>query len=117
MKFPWTRHIEWLEREIEDLKNRHAIELQRALDENKRLLQECDRIRLSLGQPGVLEPPPEPERYDPDAPPSFSGSAWERIVQREQWMESPAGKNWMAKLMAQSKIGNNLEEKDNAKSN
>jgi hypothetical protein len=113
-----SRHVLFLEKEIDDLKKRHEAELQRVLSENNRLQNEINGIRLAAGQPGTL-PETEDVRQpvDPDAPPIFSGTPFQKIQQREMWMESPAGKNWMAKLMMQDKIGNQAEEKDHATSN
>lgn len=108
-----SRHTLFLEKEIEDIKARHQVELARALTENLRLLGELDRIRVSRGEPGTLEPKEEANQIDPDAPPYFSGTPFQKIQQREMWMESAAGKNWMAKLMNQSKIGETEKAKEN----
>jgi hypothetical protein len=110
----YTAH---LESEIADLKAERKILLNNLLSENKRLQDEINRIRLSAGQPGTL-PETEDVRQpvDPDAPPIFSGTPFQKIQQREMWMESPAGKNWMAKLMMQDKIGDNAKENQNAES-
>jgi len=103
------RHTKWLEAEIADLKLRHdkhvaelrelhQKEMERFLAENNRLQAEVDRIRLALGQPGTREPVEEPPRLtsqDPDAMPVFLGTPFERVQQREQWLESPAGRRWM----------------------
>lgn len=100
--------------EVELLKSTHARELGRLIEENNRLQNEINGIRLAAGQPGTL---PEKEdvrqSVDPDAPPIFTGPPWERIQRREEWMESPAGKNWMAKLMMQDKIGETEKAKEN----
>jgi len=113
----WQSHHEkWLESEIADLKKRHEkqladlkeshkAEMDRLLVENARLQSEVDRIRLHLGQPGTREPVEEPEKpQDPDAMPSFMGLPFERAIQREEWMNSPAGKRWMEKNWHQTKI-------------
>jgi hypothetical protein len=113
-----SRHTLFLEREIADLKKRHETELSRALSEIQRLQQEVNGLRLSRGEPGLL-PETEDVRQpvDPDAPPVFQGTPFERITQREMWMESPAGKRWMAKLLNDAKIGGAEKEKQNAASN
>jgi hypothetical protein len=124
MKLPSTRHIEFLEKElnevkvghfahVEDLKtqmrddivrlqNMHQAELDRALSENKRLQDACERLTLRLGLPSTIaELPEEPKApIDPDGPPVFSGSSFQRVVQRDEWMRSDAGKRWMAKTFA-----------------
>jgi hypothetical protein len=113
-----SRHTLFLEGELSCLKKRHEIELQRALDEISRLQQEINALRLSRGETGTIPEKEEARQpVDPDAPPIFSGTPFQKIQQREMWMESPTGKNWMAKLMMQDKIGNQAEEKDNATSN
>lgn len=102
MKLPSTRLIEHLEQQIKDERELHAAERTRILAENKRLQDEVERLRLTLGQPSrAEEPPPEPKLpIDPDAPPTFTGTTWERVKQREIWMSSNAGKRWMAKQLA-----------------
>jgi hypothetical protein len=102
MKLPSTRLIEHLEQQIKDERTAHAAELGRALSENKRLQDEVERLRLSLGQPSrAAEPPPEPEKpVDPDEPPVFSGTSWQRVQQREIWLHTDSGKRWMAKQLA-----------------
>ena len=113
-----SRHTLFLEKELADLKARHEVELSRALAENSRLQAEINGLRLSAGQPGTL-PEKEDARQpvDPDAPPIFTGPPWERILRREEWMESPAGKRWALKLLNDAKIGSAEKEKQNAPSN
>jgi len=119
VKLPSTRLIEHLEQQIKDERGLHAAdlllmretfkqerelherELQRALTENKRLQDENERLRLALGQPSrVAELPDEPqEPVDPDAPPVFSGTTFQKVQQRAQWMQSEGGKRWMLKQL------------------
>lgn len=104
-----SRHEKWLESEIADLKKRHdsqltdlklahQAEMDRLLAENIRLQTEVNSVRLSQGQVGTL---PEKEELrqptDPDMMPVFTGTSWEKVQQRERWLESPAGKRWMKK--------------------
>ena len=92
-----SRHVRWLEAEIEDLRRRHATdiadlkkthaeELDRAITEASRLRGEVDRFRLYLapalqpiGQPiGTTEPEPTKGKE-----PVFGGTPFQRILQRE----------------------------------
>lgn len=110
MKLSSTRLIEHLQQHIEDLKEQmredivrlqgmHVGEMTRLLEENKRLQQQVERLTLRVGLPSTLAEQPEEPRapVDPDAPPMFTGSTWERVKAREIWMRSPAGKRWMEK--------------------
>jgi len=113
-----SRHTLFLEAELTDLKKRHEIELSRALTENQRLQQEVNTLRLSRGETGTIPEKEEARQpVDPDAPPIFTGPPWERILKREEWMESPAGKRWAMKLLNDAKIGSAEKEKQNAPSN
>ena len=95
----WTRffrshHSEWLEeqfeklkadhlREIEDLKKAHAIELNRAIEDNARLREEAERIRLYL-TPALQSVQLEPDRSAPPLPAEVpTGTPWMRILKRE----------------------------------
>ena len=107
MKWPWDQHITWLHKQIEDERTAHAAERDRILGENKRLQDECERLRLALGQPSrMAEVIETPKPVDPDALPVFTGTPWERVKARELWMQSPAGKLWndrqLAKLSVES---------------
>lgn len=106
MKLPWTQLIEHLEQQIKDEREMHAKELSRVLDENKRLQDECERLRLTLGQPSrAAEPPPEPPKpEDPDAMPAFRGTPWQIVQQKEMWFETPAGKRWMERQIGTLKV-------------
>jgi hypothetical protein len=109
-----SRHTLFLEGELSCLKKRHEIELQRALDEISRLQQEVTALRLSRGEVGTLPEKEEARQpVDPDAPPIFTGPPWERILRREEWMESPAGKRWALKLLNDAKIGETEKAKEN----
>jgi len=102
--------------ELAYIKESRAAELNRLLDENKRLQGEVDRIRIALGQPGTREPVVEADKpRDPDAMPFFGGSPWERIQQREQWLQTPAGKKWMEKNWSETRIPE-TKEKEHANS-
>ena len=113
MKLSSTRLIEHLEKQIEDLKammradiirlqEMHQAELTRALEENQRLRDQCERLTLRVGLPSTMREEPEAPRPapDPDAMPAFTGSAWERVVARELWLATPAGKRWQEKQLA-----------------
>jgi hypothetical protein len=109
-----SRHTRWLEAEIADLKARHEVELSRAIAENSRLQNEVHELRLSRGETGTIPEKEEARQpVDPDAPPIFSGTPFQKIQQREMWMESEAGKRWMIKLMNQAKIGETEKAKEN----
>lgn len=102
MKLPWTALIEHLKQQLLDERAQHAKELERSLTENKRLSDECERLRLALGQPSrAAEPPPEPdEPVDPDAMPAFVGTPWQRVQQKEMWLQTAAGKRWNLRQLA-----------------
>jgi len=109
-----SRHTLFLEGELSCLKKRHEIELQRALDEISRLQQEINALRLSRGETGTIPEKEEARQpVDHDAPPVFGGTPFQKIQQREMWMESEAGKRWMIKLMNQAKIGETEKAKEN----
>lgn len=99
------RLISTLEKQIADEREMHSRELGRVLSENKRLQDECERLRLALGQPSrVAELPPEPKPpADPDEMPAFTGTPWNRVQQREAWLDSPAGKRWTARQLGSLK--------------
>lgn len=114
-----SRHVRWLEAEIQDLKKRHEVELNRAITENVRLQGEVDRLRLQLGQPGTREPVEEvtvKTPQDPDAMPVFLGTPWEKVLQREKWLETSPGKRWMKNNLAPITSEKKEEETEHAKS-
>jgi hypothetical protein len=106
MKLPSTRLIEHLEQQIKDERESHKAEMAHVLAENKRLQDQCERLTLRLGLPSTVAEPPEEPRTppDPDAPPIFTGLPFERVIQRDTWMRSDAGKRWMAKQLASVKV-------------
>lgn len=129
MKLSSTRLIEHLEQQIKDEREMHlsvekrlgylhSEEKTRILAENKRLSDECERLRLALGQPSrAAEPPEEPKApVDPDAMPAFSGLPFERAVQKDIWLRSDDGKRWMAKQLGSVKPIESGESK-NSKEN
>jgi hypothetical protein len=105
--------IEHLRQQITDERALHAAELLRVLAENKRLQDSVERLTLRLGLPStVAEPPEEPKApVDPDAPPIFSGTPFQRVVQKDEWLRSDAGKRWMAKQLASVKVQESGEAK------
>ena len=113
MKWPWDQHISWLHKQIEDERTAHVAERERILAENKRLQDECERLRLALGQPSRMAETPEVIKPpDPDALPVFTGTPWERVRAREVWMQSPAGKVWAERQLAKLKIEESGELKE-----
>jgi hypothetical protein len=102
--------------QVNDLKAAHVRELARLLEENNRLQAEINGLRLAAGQPGTVQEKEEPRTVvDPDAPPIFTGSPFERVLKREAWMNSPAGERWMKKLATMAKIGEETEKEHAAK--
>ncbi len=105
--FPSTKKlIETLEKQIADERVEHARERAYILSENKRLCDEVERLRLALGQPSrAAEAPPEPEKeLDPDEMPTFRGTPWQQVMQREAWLQGPAGKKWTERQVAMLKV-------------
>lgn len=102
-----------MRQQITDERALHAAELLRVLAENKRLQDSVERLTLRLGLPStVAEPPEEPKApVDPDAPPIFSGTPFQRVVQKDEWLRSDAGKRWMAKQLASVKVQESGEAK------
>lgn len=94
--------IATLEKQIADERAMHATELERVLSENKRLQDEIERLRLTMGQPSRMAEPPEPPKraVDPDEMPTFTGTPWAQVQQREIWLMTPAGKRWQNKQLA-----------------
>ncbi len=82
-----SRHTLFLERELTDIKARHDKELVRYREENQSLRDELERTRMLLSpalQSVTLHPEPEPRR-DPNAPPEFGGSPFQRMQARAAW--------------------------------
>ena len=79
-----SRHTKWLEREIEELKKTHALEMERVITQNQRLQDELQRTRILL-TPG-LQAVSLPHEHD-DSPPPVSaeptGTPWMRVRARE----------------------------------
>lgn len=104
MKLPWTQLIEHLKQQLVDERELHARELERVLTENKRLQAEVEGLRLERGQPTRMleEVAPQAPR-DPDEMPQFTGTPWDRVRQKEMWLQTPAGRRWQAKQLASLK--------------
>lgn len=89
-----SRHVRWLEAEIEDLKRRHDIqiavlksahteELNRAITDADRLRGEVTRLRLYLIPPIAEDRQPESEQKSGTAALVFTGTPWQRVLARE----------------------------------
>lgn len=96
------RHVEWLEREIavvrekhveeiarlqaanEELKKAHAAELSRVIEENQQLRDDVKRLQL-LAIPALKNVEIHPDTAPPPAPVEdiFRGGAWNRVLARE----------------------------------
>jgi hypothetical protein len=90
-----SHHSEWLEeqfeklkvshlRELEDLKKAHAEELKRAIEDNARLRDETERMRIYL-TPALQSVSTVPDNSAPPspAPDAYTGTPWQRILKRE----------------------------------
>ena len=111
--------IDHLRQQILDERAAHAAELLRALNENKRLQDENERLRLALGQPSRAPEPPEepPKPVDPDAMPTFTGLPFDRVIQKEEWLRSDAGKRWMKRQLDSVKVKPSGETEQQRKGN
>lgn len=71
-------------RERTELKKAHAEELNRVIEENQKLRDDIDRIRLLL-TPALqnVELPKERSASPPPMTPVFTGTPWQRVQQRE----------------------------------
>lgn len=96
-----SRHTLWLEKEIEDLKARHAVEvaylkkvhleeLTRAITENQKLRDDLDRTRLLL-TPALQSVELPKERSEPPTPSPddvlYIGTPWQRVLARHRLNE------------------------------
>lgn len=71
-------------RERTELKKAHADELNRVIEENQKLRDDIDRLRL-LVTPALQNVELPKERSSAPPPPSetFTGTPWQRVLQRE----------------------------------
>jgi hypothetical protein len=96
----WTRifrthHTEWLEEQFEKLKAEHALriaemksahaeELNRVIEDNRKLGRDIERLRLYL-TPALQNVELDPDRTPPPSPAQdvYAGTPWQRIQKRE----------------------------------